>query len=67
MQISDEAELASVVDEVVISNPKSVADYRAGKRKALGFLVGQAMKATRGKANPKIVNGLLRERLEGQG
>ncbi len=67
VQISDEAALASVVDEVVISNPKSVADYRAGKRKALGFLVGQAMKATRGKANPKIVNGLLRERLEGQG
>ncbi len=65
VQVSDEAALGSVIDEVVTSNPKSVADYRAGKRKALGFLVGQVMKATRGKANPKVVNGLLRERLDG--
>lgn len=65
VQISDEAALASVIDEVVSSNPKSAADFRAGKTRAIGFLVGQVMKATRGKANPKVVNGLLRERLDG--
>ena len=67
VQISDEVALASIIDEVVNSNPKSVADYRAGKKKAVGFLVGQVMKATRGKANPKVVNGLLRARLEVSG
>ncbi|MHB8986733.1 MAG: Asp-tRNA(Asn)/Glu-tRNA(Gln) amidotransferase subunit GatB [Eubacteriales bacterium] len=62
-QISDEGAVAAVVDQVIAGNPKSVADYRAGKEKALGFLVGQVMKATRGKANPELVNRLLKERL----
>jgi aspartyl-tRNA(Asn)/glutamyl-tRNA(Gln) amidotransferase subunit B len=64
-QISDAGELAGVVDGVIAANPKSVGDYRAGKTKALGFLVGQIMKATGGKGNPQVVNALLRERLGG--
>jgi aspartyl-tRNA(Asn)/glutamyl-tRNA(Gln) amidotransferase subunit B len=63
VQISDAGELARVVAGVVAANPASVADYRAGKEKALGFLVGQVMKATRGKANPAVVNDLLRREL----
>jgi len=62
-QISDEGELAKIVDEVIQQNPQSVADYKAGKEKALGFLVGQVMKATRGQANPGLVNKLLKEKL----
>ena len=64
VQISDEGEIAKVVDEVVANNPKSVEDYRAGKEKALGALVGQVMKATKGKANPAVVNKLILERLQ---
>jgi len=63
VQISDEGAIAAVVEEVIAKNPKSVEDYRSGKEKALGFLVGQVMKATRGKANPELVNRLLKERL----
>jgi len=63
VQISDEGAIASVVDEILANNPKSVEDYRDGKEKALGFLVGQVMKATRGKANPELVNKLLKEKL----
>lgn len=63
VQISDEGAIAVAVDEVLSNNPKSVEDYRDGKEKALGFLVGQVMKATRGKANPELVNKLLKERL----
>ncbi len=63
VQVSDEGELAAIVDAVIAQNPKSVEDYRNGKDKALGFLVGQVMKETKGKANPGIVNKLLRERL----
>ncbi|GGI99822.1 aspartyl/glutamyl-tRNA(Asn/Gln) amidotransferase subunit B [Alicyclobacillus cellulosilyticus] len=62
-QISDEAALLGIVDEVIANNPKSVADYQGGKEKALGALVGQIMKATKGKANPAVVNKLLLERL----
>ncbi|MEW6446797.1 MAG: Asp-tRNA(Asn)/Glu-tRNA(Gln) amidotransferase subunit GatB [Bacillota bacterium] len=61
VQITDEAELKAVVDEIIAANPKVVADYRQGKDKALGFLVGQVMKATKGKANPALVNRLLKE------
>ncbi len=64
VQISDEDALAAIVGEVIASNPKTVQDYRSGKEKALGFLVGQVMKATRGKANPEIVNRLLKEKLQ---
>ncbi|MGB9920502.1 MAG: Asp-tRNA(Asn)/Glu-tRNA(Gln) amidotransferase subunit GatB [Moorellales bacterium] len=65
VQISDEAALAAIVDKVLAENPGPAADFRAGKEKALGFLVGQVMKATRGQANPALVNRLLRERLQG--
>jgi len=64
VQISDEGAIASMVDEVIAKNQKSVADYKAGKDRALGFLVGQVMKASRGKANPELVNRLLKERLD---
>ena len=63
VQISDTDELSRLVAEVVAANPNVVEDYRNGKDKALGYLVGQVMKATRGKANPQMVNKLLREKL----
>ncbi len=62
-QVSGEEELLPVVEAVLEENPKVVADYLKGKEKAFGFLVGQVMKATRGKANPQVVNRLLREKL----
>ncbi len=62
-QISDTGELDGVIDQVIADNPGPVDDFRAGKEKALGFLVGQIMKATRGQANPGMVNELLRARL----
>jgi aspartyl-tRNA(Asn)/glutamyl-tRNA(Gln) amidotransferase subunit B len=62
-QISDEEELTRIVDEVVKANPKSVEDYGAGKKQAIGFLMGQVMRATGGKANPQVVNRVLREKL----
>jgi aspartyl-tRNA(Asn)/glutamyl-tRNA(Gln) amidotransferase subunit B len=62
-QISDAGAIEKLVDEVLAANEKSVAEYRAGKEKALHALVGQAMKATRGKANPQQVNEILRRRL----
>ncbi|MBO8137191.1 MAG: Asp-tRNA(Asn)/Glu-tRNA(Gln) amidotransferase subunit GatB [Desulfotomaculum sp.] len=64
VQISDEGELSRIIDEVIAGNPKSVEDYRNGKKKAMGFLVGQTMKATKGKANPALVNKLLAEKLQ---
>ncbi|OPY57320.1 MAG: Aspartyl/glutamyl-tRNA(Asn/Gln) amidotransferase subunit B [Pelotomaculum sp. PtaU1.Bin035] len=63
VQISDEGAIATIVDEVIAKNQKSVEDFRAGKDRALGFLVGQVMKATKGKANPELVNKLFKERL----
>ena len=57
-QVSDEGAIAAIVDEVLAENPQSVADYKAGKDKAIGFLVGQVMKKSRGKANPGMVNKL---------
>ncbi|AHF06439.1 Asp-tRNA(Asn)/Glu-tRNA(Gln) amidotransferase subunit GatB [Desulfitobacterium metallireducens] len=62
-QISDEGALLKIVDEVIAKNPQSVEDYKAGKTQAIGFLVGQTMKATKGQANPGVVNNLLKERL----
>ncbi len=64
-QVSDEGELARIVDEVLAANPKAVADFQGGKEQALGALVGQVMKATRGRADAKLVNKLLRERIGG--
>ena len=60
-QISDEEEIKNIVKKVVDNNPKSIEDYKAGKDRALGYLVGQVMKESKGKANPGIVNKLLLE------
>jgi len=62
-QISDEGALAAIVEKVIAGNPGPAEDYRRGKEKALGFLVGQVMKETKGQANPGLVNKLLKERL----
>lgn len=62
-QISDQDTLQKVIDEAVAANAKVVEDYKNGKEKAFGFLIGQIMKATRGQANPALVNELLKERL----
>ncbi len=64
VQISDEGELRNIVNQVLDENEKSVQDYKDGKKKALGFLVGQVMKATKGQANPQMVNKLLQEEIE---
>ncbi len=62
-QISDMAALVPLVDEVLAKNSKSVQDFLSGKEKALGALIGQVMKATKGQANPGVVNQILRDRL----
>lgn len=59
--VNDEEVLRKTVDEVIAANPQSVADWRGGKEKALGFLVGQTMKAMKGKADPASVNRILKE------
>ncbi len=64
IQISDEGEIKKIVLEILEANPQSIADYKAGKDRALGFLVGQAMKATKGKANPKMLNEMFLEELK---
>ncbi|MCS7461384.1 Asp-tRNA(Asn)/Glu-tRNA(Gln) amidotransferase subunit GatB [Paenibacillus doosanensis] len=61
VQISDEGAIKAVVEQVIANNPQSVADFKAGKDKAVGFLVGQVMKETKGKANPGLVNKLIVE------
>ncbi len=63
-QISDTGVVGAAVDEVIAANPGAVADYRAGKVQAVGFLVGQVMKATRGQANAGLVQAAVRERLD---
>ncbi len=60
-QVNDEGALRTTVEEIVAANPQSVEDYRNGKEKAIGFLVGQTMKAMKGKANPGMVNEMLKE------
>ncbi|RLA30515.1 MAG: Asp-tRNA(Asn)/Glu-tRNA(Gln) amidotransferase GatCAB subunit B, partial [Gammaproteobacteria bacterium] len=62
-QVSDSGALEKLVDELIAANPQQVEQYRAGKGKLLGFFVGQAMKATKGQANPKQLNELLRAKL----
>ena len=61
VQMSDEGAIKEIVQKVVDANPQSIVDYKAGKDRAIGFLVGQIMKETKGKANPQIVNKLLLE------
>ena len=63
-QIADSGAIAAMVDEVISENPASVVDFRNGKEKAIGYLMGQIMKKTRGKANPQIAMELLRSKLE---
>ncbi len=63
-QVSDEGAIAAAVDAVLAANPGQVASYKSGKTGVLGFLVGQVMKSTGGKANPAVVNRLLKERLD---
>lgn len=62
-QISDTGAIEKIVDEVIANNPKNVEEFKAGKEKALNGLVGQVMKASKGKANPAQVNQLLRKKL----
>ena len=62
-QVNDEGTLRATIEEVIAANPQSVEDYRNGKEKAIGFLVGQTMKAMKGKANPGMVNQILKELL----
>ncbi len=59
--VSDEGELRAIVEEMIAKNPKAIEDYNNGKKKALGAIVGQTMKATQGKANPGTVNKILME------
>ncbi len=63
IQISDESQIKAVVDKIIAANPQSIADYKAGKDRALGFLVGQCMKEMKGKGNPQILNKLILEYL----
>ncbi len=62
-QVADSGALAAIIDQVLAANPKAVEDWKRGKKAAAGALVGQVMKATRGKANPGVVNSLLQEKL----
>ncbi|MCD8021097.1 MAG: Asp-tRNA(Asn)/Glu-tRNA(Gln) amidotransferase GatCAB subunit B, partial [Clostridiales bacterium] len=59
--VNDEGALRKVIEEIVEKNPKSVADYKAGKKKAMGFFVGQTMRAMKGKADSAMVNQILQE------
>ncbi|MGD0916953.1 MAG: Asp-tRNA(Asn)/Glu-tRNA(Gln) amidotransferase subunit GatB [Thermodesulfobacteriota bacterium] len=65
VQILDEVEIARAIEGVMNANPKLVEDYRKGKEKIFGFFVGEVMKQTKGKANPKLVNELLKQKLKG--
>lgn len=64
IQISDTSEIEKAVDKVIAANPKDAKEFLDGKEKVLGFLVGQVMKETKGKANPQIVNQILRDKLK---
>jgi aspartyl-tRNA(Asn)/glutamyl-tRNA(Gln) amidotransferase subunit B len=63
LQISDEGEIEAVVDDVLQKNSEAVMRFRSGEAKLMGFFVGQVMKVTRGKANPAVVNDLLKRKL----
>jgi aspartyl-tRNA(Asn)/glutamyl-tRNA(Gln) amidotransferase subunit B len=64
-QVSDEAAIAAACDKVIAAEAAKVADYRAGRDKLFGFFVGAVMKAMGGKANPKVVNEILKQKLAG--
>ena len=63
VQMSDEAGIEKIVDDILGENPGELERYKAGEAKLMGFFVGQVMKETKGKANPRIVNELLRKKL----
>ena len=63
-QVTDDKEIESIIDEVINNNPEQLEQYRSGKDRLFGFFVGQVMKASQGKANPKQVNDILRKKLE---
>jgi aspartyl-tRNA(Asn)/glutamyl-tRNA(Gln) amidotransferase subunit B len=65
VQISDSGSIETLVDQVIAANPAQAEQFKAGKQQVLGFLVGQVMKASGGKANPKAVNDALRKKLNG--
>jgi aspartyl-tRNA(Asn)/glutamyl-tRNA(Gln) amidotransferase subunit B len=65
VQVSDTGEIDKIIDDVIAANPNQLASYRAGKETLFGFFVGQVMKASQGKANPKVVNERLKARLQG--
>ena len=65
LMVEDTGMIASIVDEVITEFPQSVADYKSGKKQAFGFMVGQTMRKLAGKASPRAVNGILREKLDG--
>ena len=64
-QITDTAAIEKLIDQVIAANPKQLEQYRAGKKSVAGFFVGQIMKASKGQANPALVNELLSKKLEG--
>jgi aspartyl-tRNA(Asn)/glutamyl-tRNA(Gln) amidotransferase subunit B len=64
-QVSDSGAIEKIVDEIIAANPAQVAEYRSGKDKVFGFFVGQAMKASKGKANPAQLNEVLKKKLAG--
>ncbi len=64
IQISDEAEISAIIEQVLKGNPEQVAKYKEGKEQLLGFFVGQVMKKTKGKANPRLVNEILKRILK---
>ena len=63
-QSRDTSALEKIIDEMIAANPRQVEQYRAGRRRSLGFFVGQVMKASKGQANPQMVNELLAKKLE---
>lgn len=64
VQISDEGQIVETIKQILANNPQSIADYKSGKDKAFGFLVGQAMREMKGKANPQVINKILKEELD---
>jgi aspartyl-tRNA(Asn)/glutamyl-tRNA(Gln) amidotransferase subunit B len=65
VQISDSGELGIIVNKIIADNEKAIADYKAGKEASLTFLIGQVMKASRGKTNPAVVRQIMLDKLGG--
>ena len=64
VQISDTTEIEKFIDQVLIENPDNVQKYKEGKTKLLGFFIGEVMKATKGKANPGLLNQIVKKKLD---